>query len=733
MPALKNQPTVVSSLTGPSRQGDAGGSTITMRLTSKKAVGRTVVLEGLRDSMLVNELLLLAPMALGVTESAEMVLLSKSRLLRAEDTLAEAGAGAGFEVDVWVGEVGGMPGADDAGGSHDNLASAGAQRLVDLRGKLTQLEEEVQRLAGKIAVKAVPPASTEIKQERFTEIEDDKELIDTLFDEIDQNKGGTISHAELQAALEKHDSQNGLKDILQSLLSADGGGAAGHHEADISREAFHKALEKLPRVRGERVKWAQSLRLEEELARLLPKGDIFDGLKGLRSPTDTELPVLAQKIAAQFASVLPGLIIQKIRELRTAGTQVDVALNHVNSKFSLDGAFVGRFASLEDFYCGPEELIGSPNPKINEGILIEHCRRENRDVKFRTSNYNLETYASLEYEFVVSPKKDSVYPHTPSDRSKWSKGEWSATNPDGWKGEHGRDPIHVDAFLEDAPNADSLLKELPPSVQKLVLSARIVIRKSALSREEVISLRLYTGPMFVLYNAVLRGFPAGDVAKLLGNRYETTIFTITSAITKVSKVSDLPTDRLLFRGLGGMVLPRQFWDTYDECIVTVLIYSLQGEEVSSVLEAVRKMIFKPSRSDQSKAYNVDSEFLQLPVPDDPMLREAVGKGVRVASQPRVASRVVSLELAVGESKFYFKHQLSDGFEETISAACEDRQVKVDRVVDKPHSFRGGGTSIPCPIVFPLWALVFCVCIMMLPAFFRVYVQNLTVSDVKCCK
>ena len=45
----------------------------------------------------------------------------------------------------------------------------------------------------------------------------------------------------------------------------------------VTREAFGAAFENLPRVRGERVKWARGLGLEGTVARLLPPGDAFDG------------------------------------------------------------------------------------------------------------------------------------------------------------------------------------------------------------------------------------------------------------------------------------------------------------------------------------------------------------------------------------------------------------------------------------------------------------------------
>ena len=113
------------------------------------------------------------------------------------------------------------------------------------------------------------------------------------------------------------------------------------------------------------------------MARMLPRGEITDGLSGLRALPDAELPALAQRIAEELAAVLPGLIERKFRELRQSAAGESAALRHVNTKFSLDGAFVGRFATLDDFHRGPEEHIGVPNPRIEEGVEAEHCRRSN--------------------------------------------------------------------------------------------------------------------------------------------------------------------------------------------------------------------------------------------------------------------------------------------------------------------------------------------------------------------
>ena len=537
--------------------------------------------------------------------------------------------------------------------------------------------------------------------ELFTEAEEDAELLGLLFAEMDADKNGTVSHAELAAAVGKHGMQAELREVLESLLPSTGGFGASTGQREITREEFGKAFEKLPRVRGERVKWARGLGLEGLVARMLPRGEITDGLSGLRALPDAELPALAQRIAEELAAVLPGLIERKFRELRQSAAGESAALRHVNTKFALDGAFVGRFATLDDFHRGPEEHIGVPNPRIEEGVEAEHCRRSNRDVKFTTSNYNIVTWPSLEYEFVMAPKAGADYPHTPRDSRLWKNGTYSETNKQGWKGEHGRDPIALDAFLPDHPEAAALLAALPAGVQDFVLAARGVIKKAGLLRVEVACLRLYTGPLFTLYNAVLRGFPARDVAALLDNRYETSIFTITSGITKVSKISDVPPNRLLFRGCGGMILPRQFWDRYDECTVAVVILAHDKEAAASAVEAVERLLEKPSNAAPraSPAYDLDVQYLRLPAPiDDDALRAAADTGIRVASAPRQQESPASaaLALAVPLEKLAFEARLSEALKAALSAACGGRAVVFERVAAKPQGFCGGGACHCAP-------------------------------------
>ena len=76
-------------------------------------------------------------------------------------------------------------------------------------------------------------------------------------------------------------------------------------------------------------------------------------------------------------------------------------------------------------------------------------------------------------------------------------------------------------------------------------------KAAGLTEDEVIALRLYSGPMYIFYNAVLRG---GE------KRYITTIHAIVSGIIKGSSIMKLPINRKVYRGLSGFELPEEFWN-----------------------------------------------------------------------------------------------------------------------------------------------------------------------------
>jgi hypothetical protein len=387
---------------------------------------------------------------------------------------------------------------------------------------------------------------------------------------------------------------------------------------------MYAAVSQVPRVKGERVQWVRTLGLEGLLARHLPLGNFADQLSGIKNMVEEELSVAVQRFIAQVPAVVSaGLTKLKVRAASQCGSEVQ---EHINSKFTLDGAFVGKFATLDDFYKGPEELIGTPNPKIMQGMQAEHCLRGNSQREFTTGNYNVTTTPAMEWEFVVEPKEGVPYPHTPKDKTLWPSERKLE-----WKGDNGRDTENLEEFMK--------IKQ---------------VRSAGLMKEEVIALRLVSGPMFMLYNAVLRGFPENDVECLKDeegkeNRYETTIFTIASGIAKLSKITTIPSGSRLYRGLD-CTLPRQFKESYSECKIT-FTFTLQSRD-SCVLGKVRSL--------DNRA----------------RLHGEIG--------------IMSVELSVSKESFekdehtHLRNALSDLYSEI-------RGIRIQAVTEKPSSFMGSGT------------------------------------------
>ena len=91
---------------------------------------------------------------------------------------------------------------------------------------------------------------------KFSEQDDDAEVIDAFFLEIDTNRDGSISPKELQAALDMYQGNAKMADLLGSIASPSPGAEEAAQLGTIGKEQFRRAFERLPRVRGERVLWA---------------------------------------------------------------------------------------------------------------------------------------------------------------------------------------------------------------------------------------------------------------------------------------------------------------------------------------------------------------------------------------------------------------------------------------------------------------------------------------------
>jgi hypothetical protein len=120
--------------------------------------------------------------------------------------------------------------------------------------------------------------------------------------------------------------------------------------------------------------------------------------------------------------------------------------------------FVMPLGHLEDFHKGLSSRFGFPHLEFEKTMEAEHCSMAGCDMSFTTRNYGIITTV---------------------------RAEWGVVVPG------------------EAPPAEHILHgRVIASVEEKLQSSEA--RKAGLRREEVIAVMLYTGPMYMLYNSLLR-------------------------------------------------------------------------------------------------------------------------------------------------------------------------------------------------------------------------------------
>lgn len=189
----------------------------------------------------------------------------------------------------------------------------------------------------------------------------------------------------------------------------------------------------------------------------------------------------------------------KITSLKGMGGAKELAC----AKFEASIAtFTLGFRGLEDYYGGLEAFVGTPSPDIANAIEREHGSVE------PFSSHNV---------FNTTPRREYLYVARMEVGSLPDRKLDATSSRIGWQ-------------LDDFAQHDQS-------------------RAAQLLREEVLGVRLYTGPMYVIYNnRVLRFGIKGE--------YVTTLHTINSAILKLAKLQKTAT---VYRGVSGGVLPESFF------------------------------------------------------------------------------------------------------------------------------------------------------------------------------
>ena len=198
-------------------------------------------------------------------------------------------------------------------------------------------------------------------------------------------------------------------------------------------------------------------------------------------------------------------------ELKMADAQGDSIVS-VNEKFLSDKTnFVLNYGKKDVFMAGLESYIGRPkNPNILGSMDDEHNKSENSITEFRPpNNPQLLTTPAEEWLFVTNPAE----------------------------------------YMQQAILKQRVILERRIVTVKELMESEIST-KAELTEAEVVAARLYTGPMFKLYNEILRN-PQGPGRQ----SFVYTIHAFASCIVKLSRVHQIST---LYRGIKGGALPSAF-------------------------------------------------------------------------------------------------------------------------------------------------------------------------------
>ena len=211
-----------------------------------------------------------------------------------------------------------------------------------------------------------------------------------------------------------------------------------------------------------------------------------------------------------------------------SGSTSEVSALH--SKFTQDPNFQGvrgKFAADELFAAGIDGIVGPLDVQYIRAMYNEHCLGAEASKQFTAWNAGHEIKTTPEREWLFVVGRDGL------DKSSWTFDVERA------------EPVVEEGMMVEGRNAEKLAALLrSPEVER-----------SEVTVAEVVALRLYTGPMYVKYNAVLRGMA---VATAGGTIYSSTVHLICSGLHKLSRVSELPKEMKLYRGNGGMALPSSF-------------------------------------------------------------------------------------------------------------------------------------------------------------------------------
>jgi len=305
--------------------------------------------------------------------------------------------------------------------------------------------------------------------------------------------------------------------------------------------------------------WLRSLDLEAAIGEALSSGSQSSTeLERMHSISFAELKERLE--AAHLRGHAPA-IWEHLQVLRNQAASTG---SELNQKFQAEANFTLAYGALDTFFLGLEGTVGPPlvlSGSLLRSMEVEHCDAKDSAAPFTSSN-GLTTCSKVEYELVTCPKLGKLYPERES-----------------------LPPVH--------PHRRNVwdLERLQREIERINECLR-ADKHTELIIEEAVGGRLYTGPMYEKYNAVLRFFSGkarydaaeeipflqrkcaslglGSWAEIQNregtvvarvwqwaNKFATTIHAINSLVLKCSKLTVATT---VYRGLSNAALPAAFWE-----------------------------------------------------------------------------------------------------------------------------------------------------------------------------
>ena len=201
------------------------------------------------------------------------------------------------------------------------------------------------------------------------------------------------------------------------------------------------------------------------------------------------------------------------------------------------------YGPTRKYYDSLRQLVGSPGTDGLAAMAREHVAADDSDLDFIAPNYNIKTTSRLEWYIVADEKKALVE----LELDDWPEGGRHTPNELGFR------------FVA-SPTSEYFSTRIDAVNERLLAAGD----KEKLSLEHFCALRMYTGPIYMKYNFILRGADESltndFIKKYLtencrGNSYPTTMLYLCLGISKLSLISKAEP---VYRAPGGR-MPKEFF------------------------------------------------------------------------------------------------------------------------------------------------------------------------------